>query len=677
MLDNYYDCGGNLGNPSQDDFTLNELCVATNHDPDGDTGQTCINGLSCWETIAQHPTRALVAPLGAPNPTPPSIPAPSFVSLDPVSRFVLSLDRSGSMSANDAGFGLTRLERAQEAAEIFANLTQDGDWLGVTSFDCTAATEFGLEVVSPTTKADGIVEIYGLSPGGGTAIGAGLAQSRDLLLTQAAACNQPIILFTDGFQTCGPSEASVIDSLIENGIPVTTVAIGSAPQQDLLQDLAQQTGSQFQWVESAEDLPSLSPFIYAAVASRGVISVAEGEAVVAPTLFTTSPVDVGAREVTFVLNWTNPAVDYDLAVVSPGGAVFDSSSALGNPNVDFFAGARHEILRIRGAAVVPGDWQSLGSSLGGGATSYQLVAIADRADVTLSASTDRPTYDPGDSIVVRATPRFDGRAVAPALVTAIVVRPGGTAQPLSLFRQRLGRRWRRRSCRRHLHRSPAVRHAPRRLPLPCDGRNPPGTTTVGGETLFDSVGDVDVILPVPAFRRHADVTAVVGSFPCGFSTYGETMPGTHSLVLAGSGGTDIGTTLDAITTGPATGAAATSLSLAPASVPFFGGTLLVSPQKLIKTRFFPAYAGVALLAAEHSERPGLGRSRAVLPVRGRVRHASARLELLERPQARDLPGTELALAELSRPRAASPIRTPGSSASCASVDRPRQEAARG
>jgi hypothetical protein len=591
LLDNYYLRGGNLNNPAQDDFTLNELCVATNHDPDDDTGQTCVNGASCWEVVASHPTRALIAPLGLPVSNPPAIPAPDFVSLAALSRYVLCVDRSGSMNTADAGFGESRLDRAMQAAEIFTNLTEDGDELGVTSFSCSAKTEYGLEVVDAGAKIDANAEIYDLTPGGDTSIGQGLIESRDLILTGAAACNQPIVLFTDGFQNCGPSEASVIDSLIENGIPVTTVAIGSAPQLDLLQSLSQQTGGQSHWVESAENLPALSPFLYAAVSGKSVIGVAEGDVPAVQTLFTTSPVEVGTKDVTFVLSWTNPTADFNLAVVAPGGAFFDASAAAGDPNVDFFAGAGHEILRLRGAAVVPGNWQTLGFPVSGGATSYQMVAIADRADVSLSASTDRPTYAPGDSITVRATPRYDGRAVAPALVTATVSRPNGTIVLLNLFDDGSaldgdvapgdGTY----TARLNLQKMPGTY----RFRVKAESLG--GSLTVGGESLFDTVGDPDAILPVPPFERHAEVSAVVGSYVCGFSTYGETVPSTHSLLLGGSGGTAIGTPLVATTTGAASGIAATRLSLAPANVPFLGGVLLVS--KPVKTRLFPAYAGFA------------------------------------------------------------------------------------
>lgn len=53
LMDNYFTRGGNAGGGST--YTLNEYCVASNHDPDGDTHQTNSYMSSCWELISAHP----------------------------------------------------------------------------------------------------------------------------------------------------------------------------------------------------------------------------------------------------------------------------------------------------------------------------------------------------------------------------------------------------------------------------------------------------------------------------------------------------------------------------------------------------------------------------------------------------------------------------------------------
>jgi hypothetical protein len=589
LLDDYYARGGNMNNPAKDDFTLNELCVSTNHDMDADTGQTCVNGNSCWELIANHPTRALVAPIGQPVSAPPSIPAPDFVTLDPTSRFIVCIDRSGSMSTPDAGFGETRLDRAKAAAEIFTNLTESGDSLGVTSFSCSTNKDFSVDTVDDGVKSDAIVAINLITAGGDTAIGRGLEVSRDMLIDEGQACNQPIVLITDGFQNCGPSEESMIDSLIENGIPVHVIAIGSDPQIDLLTNLAQQTGGKFYSVETAEDLTGLAPFIYAAAAGDDILSVAEGNLPAAQTILEQFQVEPGAEEVTFALSWTNPSVDYALSLIGPSG-FYSEGSAAADPNIDFYEGAGHQILRIRGAAAVPGNWEAVAAPLSGGPTAYQIIAIASRSDVTLSASTNKPTYDPGEDIVVRATPRFEGKSLAPVLVDATVELPDGTILPLTLVDDGTV-----------LSGDSAAGDGTysARIPVAIE----PGSyrfrvtasaaaaMTTPGEALFASIGDPYVPFLAPSFERRAEVTAVVGSFKCGFSSYGETVTSAHTLLIQGVGGDAIGTTTTIETSGTPSALAGTHLSLVRDNTPLLGGTFLVSPQKILKTRLFFNFSG--------------------------------------------------------------------------------------
>ena len=595
LLDNYYLRGGNLDNPDQDDFTLNELCVASNHDPDTDTGQHCVHGESCWEVIASHPTRALTPPAGLPADGPPAIPAPSFPSLKPVSRFALCVDRSSSMGTPDAGFGETRLARAQQAAEIFANLTEVGDWLGVTSFSCSTKVNFDLtEVQGAGTKNDATTAIYALAEGGNTAIGRGLAESRDLLLEKDPACNQPIVLITDGFGNCGPSELSLIESLIENRIATTTVAIGADPQQDHLIEIAQRTGGKFYWVETAEDLPGLSAVLYADASGKGLISVAEGEVPGPQTILETSSVDVGTEEVTFVLSWTNPAVDFSLSLNSPGGGFINAASAFLNPNVDFFSGVGHRILRLRGAAVASGDWQVLVTPAGGaGPTGYQVAAIADVQETALTASTDRPQYGPGDSIFVRATPRYRGIPLSPAAVTASVVRPNGVVESLTLLDGGDGAEGDSVMGDGTYSARLAAATSPGAYTFRVEASGG-ATKTLPGEPLFASVGHVDTILPVPPFERTAVATAVVGSAPCGFTPYGEGLTPAHSLQLIGLGGTWVGSVALLETFGVTTGSALGGASLAPAHLPLFDGVLLVDLASLIQLQLLPAPGGAAL-----------------------------------------------------------------------------------
>jgi hypothetical protein len=79
---------------------VSEFCVASNHDPDSDTYQDEQRSVACWQTmVATFP--GLTTPSGTPAAAAPGgAGGINWVVLAPEQRYVLVIDRSGSMLGN-------------------------------------------------------------------------------------------------------------------------------------------------------------------------------------------------------------------------------------------------------------------------------------------------------------------------------------------------------------------------------------------------------------------------------------------------------------------------------------------------------------------------------------------------------------------------------------------------
>ena len=140
---------------------------------------------------------------------------------------VLTMDHSGSMQATDVA--PSRLVAAREAGEAFLGSVPAKVRVGGVVFDHRT------EVVSdPTTDRAGLRQALrdAMVPSGGTATGDALAASLAMLDAQrGAGAKRPpgaIVLLSDGESTSGRDPLAVAEEAREQGVPVYTVALGTA-----------------------------------------------------------------------------------------------------------------------------------------------------------------------------------------------------------------------------------------------------------------------------------------------------------------------------------------------------------------------------------------------------------------------------------------------------------------
>lgn len=149
------------------------------------------------------------------------------------SALALVIDRSGSMAGE-------KLEMAKSAAIATAEVLTKNDYIGVYAFDSEA------HIVSQMARINSVAQIAAsistIAPGGGTNLQPAFSQARDALQRVKAKVKHMIIL-TDG-QTAGSGYEAFAGQCRNEGMTISTVAIGQGSYVGLLQAIAAAGGGQ-------------------------------------------------------------------------------------------------------------------------------------------------------------------------------------------------------------------------------------------------------------------------------------------------------------------------------------------------------------------------------------------------------------------------------------------------
>ena len=138
----------------------------------------------------------------------------------PTTALVIAIDKSGSMT--DSSYGVTRLQLAREAACAALEVLNERDQAGVIAFDDAGKWVFHLCPVTDVTALQ--AQVATIRPGGGTAFYSPMVMAYEALKT-AKAQYRHLIFLTDG-QAGDTGYMDVVRRMAENGITVTTVAVG-------------------------------------------------------------------------------------------------------------------------------------------------------------------------------------------------------------------------------------------------------------------------------------------------------------------------------------------------------------------------------------------------------------------------------------------------------------------
>lgn len=165
---------------------------------------------------------------------------------------IMVIDHSGSMS--DSSYGVSRMEMAKEAAMRAVEVMEAKDSIGVIAFDSVPTWCVELQKIGDNTNS--IVNSIGeIQPRGGTSILPALNEAYTAL-SQANTKLKHIILLTDG-QGEERGYDGVVDKMKDAGITLSTVAVGSGADVNLLSDLAQKGNGRYYFTNEFTNLPQI------------------------------------------------------------------------------------------------------------------------------------------------------------------------------------------------------------------------------------------------------------------------------------------------------------------------------------------------------------------------------------------------------------------------------------
>lgn len=172
----------------------------------------------------------------------------------PKLAMAMVIDHSGSMEdTSTENSSITCLSVAKQAAIRALDSLREIDEVGVLAFDDTFDWAVPLTEV---TDADAIAEQIGrIAAGGGTSIYPALDEAVNAL-TESDAELKHIVLLTDG-QDGFHEYSDVLTRMEENGITLSTVAIGEGADAGTLESLAEQGGGRYYYSDAGSALPRI------------------------------------------------------------------------------------------------------------------------------------------------------------------------------------------------------------------------------------------------------------------------------------------------------------------------------------------------------------------------------------------------------------------------------------
>ena len=167
---------------------------------------------------------------------------------------VLVIDKSNSMNY-PAGY--EKITAARNAASLFVDAARDDDKIGVVSFNGTnnepnddSTVDYPLAGVTDAHRTTAKTIIDNIVASGWTSIGDGLYTATNQLNTLGDAGEDWIVLLSDGMENENKKWAQVSSMITSAGIRVNTIALGPYTDQALLQQIANQTGGTYYYVNS-------------------------------------------------------------------------------------------------------------------------------------------------------------------------------------------------------------------------------------------------------------------------------------------------------------------------------------------------------------------------------------------------------------------------------------------
>ena len=169
---------------------------------------------------------------------------------------LLVLDRSGSMTMADPRTKLSRIDLAKEGAIQALRTVQLGEYAGVMAFDFTPYWAVPLRQLRTAQDVqDAVIRISLISADGGTNIYQALRDAR-LAIARTQARVKHIVLLSDG-ESNEDRFSSLLSRIRQDGITVSTVAVGSDAGTELLEGIAKAGLGRYYFTSTPDNIPQI------------------------------------------------------------------------------------------------------------------------------------------------------------------------------------------------------------------------------------------------------------------------------------------------------------------------------------------------------------------------------------------------------------------------------------
>lgn len=412
---------------------VTEFCAHTTHTTNN--LQHTMHGQSCWDTMKHgnpspehfvpgYPDLVLPADRPAAGPAAAAADDIDWILLVEEQRFVLVLDRSGSMSGD-------KLTEAKFGASYWVDGALVGDQLGIVSYADDASIDHPLELVVPGMDRTPLHDaIEAIEADGSTAIGDGLRTGLDLILAPGSlAAAQVIALVTDGYHNAGEHPGAVLPDLKANAVRVYPVGVGPSVEVALLLEIATETGGEFYRID-----PALDPGDQRFEIRNSLIEIEglahEGGGIVITIPGTTNPelregeayIELGSRRATFALSWKNPEDRLYLELESPEGEYITLGSIPSNVRPIY---SERPYMGFHVDDPAPGMWRLIVvPERVAEVAEYRLFAFSQNPRIDGAIISPRRNYEVGDVVPLQFQAYF-GRPLTGLNVMGTVLMPGG------------------------------------------------------------------------------------------------------------------------------------------------------------------------------------------------------------------------------------------------------------
>ena len=185
-----------------------------------------------------------------------NIEAPATAAIDrKPTDFVVVLDRSGSMSADN------RLPYAKSAIRELIDRLQEGDRMGLITFDSVVEVRIPLASVNDGFKSSSRQVVDSIVVGGSTNIGEALSQASALLPPAETGRVRKVMLLSDGEANVGIVQPEALGnlahSLTEKSAVVSTIGIGLGFNERTMSLMADRGMGNYAYLESLEKLGTI------------------------------------------------------------------------------------------------------------------------------------------------------------------------------------------------------------------------------------------------------------------------------------------------------------------------------------------------------------------------------------------------------------------------------------